>query len=412
VRHGSLIALALATIASVGGTRLSAVAIPWLVLTTTNSPVLTGVVAMAELVPYVVAQFLAGPYIDRLGARRIAIVCDILSTALLVLIPILFALGIFSIWLLVPVVAVLGLLRGPSDTAKRSLVPQVAAVSNVPLERVTGVLGTSDRIAGTLGVAGAGVLIAALGPVMALYVNAGTFLLSGLLLIFGVLLPHKRKPAGEGAKPSRYLTELGTGVRVVFSSPVYLGFAGTMLVTNMLDNAYGAVMLPVWIREHGYDVSWLGVFLAAFQISAVFGAIVASFYGQKLPRLPIVIIGFLCAGPVAYTALALSPSIWFTLGTLFCCGFSAGFLNPVISAALFERIPANTTGRMVSTFSAMTVVLLPFGGIYAGTLIEFTDVTTTLLVSASLYALAVLAPLLLPGFTEFATRRRPEAAPA
>lgn len=406
MQYRSLIALALATIASVGGTRLSAIAIPWLVLTTTNSPVLTGAVAMAELVPYVVAQFLAGPYIDRLGARRVAICCDMVSTALLMLIPLLFALGMFSVLLLVPVVAVLGMLRGPSDTAKRSLVPQVAAISSVPLERVTGVLGTSDRIAGTLGVAVAGVLIAAIGPVMALYVNAATFMLSGLLLIFGVLLPTKPKPEGEGVQPSRYLAELGAGVKLVVSSPVYLGFASMMLVTNMLDSAYGAVMLPVWIRDHGYDVSWLGIFLAAFQISAILGAIVASLYGQKLPRLPIVIVGFLCAGPVAFTTLALSPSIWITLGTLFGCGFAAGFLNPVISAALYERVSQNMTGRMVGTFSAMNCVLLPFGGLFAGAMVEMTDVTTTLLIAATLYALAVLVPLLIPGFTEFAQRRQ------
>lgn len=412
MRHRTLIALALATIASVGGTRLSAIAIPWLVLTTTNSPVLTGVVAMAELVPYVVAQFLAGPYIDRLGARRVAIVCDIISTALLMVIPLLFALGIFSVWLLVPVVAVLGILRGPSDTAKRSLVPQVAQALSVPLERVTGVLGTSDRIAGTLGVAVAGVLIAAVGPVLALYVNAATFLVSGLLLFFGVLLPETPKPVGQGAQPSRYFAELGAGVKLVVANPVFLGFSLMMLMTNMLDSAYGAVMLPVWIREHGYDVSWLGVFLAAFQVSAILGAIVASVHGQKLPRLPIVIVGFLAAGPVAFAALALSPNVWITLGILFCCGFTAGFLNPVISAVLYERVNPNMTGRMVGTFSAMTCVLLPFGGLFAGALVEMTDVTTTLLIAAALYALAVLLPLYIPGFTEFAYRRQPNEASA
>ncbi|WP_169195938.1 MFS transporter [Devosia sp. MC1541] len=405
MKHRSLIALALATVASIGGTRLSAVAIPWLVLTTTNSPVLTGAVAMAELLPYVAAQFLAGPYIDRLGARRVAVVCDVISVVLLMIIPVLFALGIFSVWILIPVVAVLGLLRGPSDTSKRALVPQVAAVSDVPLERVTGILGTSDRLAGTLGFAGAGVLIALVGPVAALFINAATFLVSGLLLFFGVLVPNPEKPTEDEPKRPHYFAELASGIKTVVASPVYLGFAAMMLVTNMLDSAYGSVMLAVWIREHGFDVSWLGIILATFQISAILGAVVASIYGQTLPRVPVVIGGFLCAGPIAFMAIALSPSIWVTLAILLCCGFSAGFLNPVVSAVLFERIDRKKTGRMVGTFSAMTVVLLPFGGLYAGTLIELTDITTTLLISAVIYGLAVLLPLLIPGFTEFAQRR-------
>lgn len=410
MRHRSLIALALATIASVGGTRLSAVAIPWLVLTTTNSPVLTGAVAMAELLPYVVAQFLAGPYIDRLGARKIAIFCDLLSCLLVLCIPLLFAIGLFSVWVLIPVVALLGMLRGPSDISKRSLVPVVARAEKISLERVTGILGTSDRLAATLGVAVAGVLIAAVGPILALFVNAATFLLSALLLIFAVVLPKEESHApAQGVKPRQnYLTELASGVKVVAGSPVYLGFAGMMVVTNMLDHAYGAVMLPVWVRENGYDVSWMGILLACFSSAAILGAAVASIYAEKLPRKPIVIIGFMMAGPVPFLALALSPSIWCTMGLLFVCGFGGGFLNPVISAALFERVPRNYMGRMVATFTAMTYALMPFGGLFAGSLVELSSIRDTLIIAAILYGLAVLLPFLIPGFSEFAKRRTME----
>ena len=45
--RGPFIAFALSETLSISGTRLSTIAIPWLVLTTTGSPVLTGIVAMA-----------------------------------------------------------------------------------------------------------------------------------------------------------------------------------------------------------------------------------------------------------------------------------------------------------------------------------------------------------------------------
>src|SRR5690606_34810925 len=156
------------------------------VLTTTGSPVLTGLVGMAELLPYVVAKALAGPLIDRVGARRISIWSDCLSAPAVALVPLLLWAGILSLWLLLPAVAVLGLLRAPSDAAKQALVPSVAALGHMPLERVTGVLGVSDRLAGTLGVAGAGVLIALMGTAPALLVNGLTFLLSALLVGLGV----------------------------------------------------------------------------------------------------------------------------------------------------------------------------------------------------------------------------------
>ncbi|MCW2783236.1 MAG: transporter permease, partial [Marmoricola sp.] len=64
---------------SVTGTRVSMIAIPWFVLTSTGSATRTGVVAFAEMAPLVVLQALSGPLMDRLGARRVAITCDLLS---------------------------------------------------------------------------------------------------------------------------------------------------------------------------------------------------------------------------------------------------------------------------------------------------------------------------------------------
>src|SRR5690606_36621075 len=62
-----LVALVLAQALSLTGTRLSTVAIPWLVLTATGDPVLTGLVGLAEMLLYVVAKALGGPWVDRLG---------------------------------------------------------------------------------------------------------------------------------------------------------------------------------------------------------------------------------------------------------------------------------------------------------------------------------------------------------
>ena len=78
-RRTPLVGFLLADAISLCGTRVSMIAIPWLVLTTTGSAAQTGLVAFAELLPLVVVQALAGPLIDRLGARRVAISCDLMS---------------------------------------------------------------------------------------------------------------------------------------------------------------------------------------------------------------------------------------------------------------------------------------------------------------------------------------------
>lgn len=393
-----VITLAGATVLSTSGTRLSAIAIPWLVLTTTGSPVLTGLVGFAEMLPYVVAKALGGPLIDRLGARRIAVWCDGLSTLAVGLVPILFWAGLLSIWVLLPAVALIGVLRAPSDASKQALVPAVAALGKLPLERVTGIMGASDRLAGTIGAAGAGVLIALLGPAPALLANALAFLLSGLVVALGIRPPPVREPAL--LPETSYRAELGEGWRVLRRDPVLRGLVVMIAVTNLFDQAYSVVLLPVWVRTAGLDVTWVGIFLAVFSAASILGAGIAAAIGHRMPRLVIYIVGFLFAGPMPMAIFAVDAPIPAILAVLATSGFAAGFLNPIVGAILFERIPAAMVGRVIALFGALAWALMPFGGLYAGLLVDNFGIAAALAATALLYLIATLTPVAMPSFRQ------------
>ncbi|SMQ65394.1 Transmembrane secretion effector [Devosia lucknowensis] len=405
-QHRPLISLAAATVCSVGGTRLSVIAIPWLVLTTTGSPVLTGVVGMAELLPYVMAKALGGPLIDRVGARRIAIWSDCLSTIALLIVPMLFWLGLLSIWLLIPAVALIGVLRAPADAAKQALVPTVAALGAVPLERVTGVLGASDRLAGTIGAAGAGALIVLVGPAPALLGNALAFVLSAVLVAGGI--PRVDRSTQPGERGS-YRADFVAGWHGLRSDPVLVGLTVMIAVTNLFDQAYAIVLLPVWVLEAGLDASFVGIFLATFSAGAIVGAAIAAAVAERVPRLAIYVGGFFFAGPMPMAILALGAPVPAIAGVLLFSGFAAGFLNPIIGAILFERIAPALVGRVIALFGALAWVLMPFGGLYAGVLADGLGVHAALWVTGALYLIAALSPVLIPSFRAMNKPRR--AAP-
>lgn len=406
-RQGPLIALAIASVASIGGTRLSAIAIPWLVLTTTGSPMLTGLVGFAEMLPYVLAKALGGPLIDRIGARRISIWCDGLSVLAVALVPLLFWAGMISVWALLPAVALIGVLRAPSDAAKQALVPTIAAMGQVPLERVTGVMGASDRLAGTIGAASAGALIALLGPAPALLANAVAFCLSGLVVALGI--PGRLAPLGTRDAVTTYGAEFAAGWAVLRDDPVLKSLVIMIAITNLFDQAYAIVLLPVWVKSSGLDVSWVGIFLATFSAGSIIGATIAAVLGHRLPRLAIYIAGFFFAGPLPLAVLATDIPLPAILVILPISGFAAGFLNPIIGAILFERIPAPMVGRVIALVGALTWGLMPFGGLYGGFLIDLHGIAVALAVTAFLYLLAALAPLVLPSFRQM-NRKRPAEA--
>src|SRR5262249_34939276 len=150
-------------------------------LATTGSATMTGLVAFAEMAPYVVVKALTGPLVDRLGPRVVSWTTDAVSATAAGLVPLLHARGLLPFWVLLVMVAVIGAMRGPGDLAKSVMVPEAADRARVPMERATGLSGVTERLASTIGPAAGGGLVALVGPLAGLAVNAGTFALGSLI---------------------------------------------------------------------------------------------------------------------------------------------------------------------------------------------------------------------------------------
>jgi MFS family permease len=396
-----ILALAAADTISLTGTRLSMVAIPWLVLTMTGDPVLTGLAGLAEMLPYVLAKALCGPLVDRLGARRIAITADLASMAAIALIPLLHFAGLLSIATILPIVALLGVARGPADGAKYSMVPAVAAIGGVPLERVTGIMGVIERLASTLGAAAAGALVALLGPAVALSLTAAAFGASALTIAFA--LRSMTRP--EGREQAGYLTDLREGWRWFHRDAVLVGIVVMIAATNFLDAAYGTVLVPVWSEAFG-NAALLGLLFAVFSGASIAGSAVATMLAERLPRLTVYVVAFLLTGAPRFVVFAFEVPLAAIFAVLVVGGFASGFLNPILSAVMLERIPAALIGRVTALTNAHSWALIPLGGVAAGALVTLVGLPATFAVMGIAYFAVTLAPLAVRGFREFAQRPR------
>ncbi|TAX56354.1 MFS transporter [Rhizobium leguminosarum] len=405
-RGGPFLALAAAETLSLSGTRLSTIAIPWLVLSTTGSPVLTGLAAMMEMLPYVAAKALSGPLIDRVGPKRIAVVCDTASVAVVMLVPLLDWLGLLDMPLLLPVVFAMGVLRGPSDAAKQAMVPDIAELAAVPLERVTGLVGAIERLASTAGAAGAGALIGLIGPGQALVVNAVTF--AAAALIVGVGIPGLRRvseprglPEARSGGMSSYLGDLREGWRFLCGDAVLVSIVIMVATTNLLDQAYHTVLLPVWTQSSGHGPELLGAMFSAFTGASIAGAAIAAAIGERMPRLMVYTVAFLLTGFPRFLVIALDAPLPLIFLTLAIAGFASGFLNPILSAVIFERIPKPLTGRVTAMNAALCFALIPFGGLVGGALISTIGLAAALSLTGLAYLAATLFPLALKSFRGF-----------
>jgi MFS family permease len=382
---------------SITGTRLSMIALPWFVLTTTGSATKTGLVALAEMLPLVLLQVLGGPVIDRLGPRRVAIGCDVASVVVVGLIPILYATGSLSFVGFLALVAIAGGLRGPGDVAKSSMIPLLVAHADVPLERATGLSASVERGASMLGAAVAGGLVAVIGPTNALFIDAVSFALSAVVLAWSTR-PLGSAPREPQTAPSRYLAELREGWDFLRRDRVLLGIAVMVAFTNLLDIAWFSVLVPVWALEYGGGAAAIGVLFAVFSGGSVLGAMCAAAWGARLPRFKIYVFAFLIAGAPRFALMAFDVPLWIVLAYAVAGGFASGFLNPILGAVKYERIPAPLVGRVSSLSTAMCFALMPLGGLLGGLLVGAVGLSAAMLAIGAAYLLVTMAPAVDPAW--------------
>ncbi|MFD0275690.1 MFS transporter [Kitasatospora sp. NPDC127111] len=408
---------------SLTGTRVSAIALPWFVLATTGSATMTGVVAFVEMTPYVLVKALAGPVIDRLGPRVVSWTTDAASAVAAGLIPLLHGLGLLPFWLLLALVGLVGAVRGPGDLAKEVMVPDAADRARIPLERATGLAGVTERLASTVGPAVGGGLIALLGPMAGLTVNAVAFALGSVVI--GLALPRGMgraaaapEPAGGSGRAEAqpgYWQMFREGFAFLRSEPLMLTVIVMIGVTNLLDAGFMTVLVPVWAQESGGGPAAIGLTGSAWGIAAVCGSLIAAAVAHRLPRRTVFFAGFLLCGAPRFLVLALDVPMGVVLAVFAVGGFGSGFLNPILGAMTFERVPRHLLGRVGALGDSLAWAGIPLGGLLAGTAVALSGLIPVLFVCGGLYFATTALAGLRPEWRDMDRRRghgpAPEPAP-
>ncbi len=405
-----LVAMLVASGISLVGTRLSAIALPLFVLITTGSATRTGLVAFAEMAPYVVMQALAGPLTDRVGPRRISILSDLVSTAVVAFIPVLHAMGRLHFGVLLGLVAVAGLVRGPGDISKYVMAPAIATATGQPRERVLGLSDGISRASAIIGPLGAAALVVAIGAPAAIAVDSASFAICALIV--AVAVP---RGIGVGAHHAEdeglsYVDRLRSGARFLRGDGLLRSIMGMVAATNLLDAALATVLIVVWARAQGGGAGLMGAVSAALGAGAVIGAVAAATFGHRLPRRATFGWGFFLIGGPRFLVLALGAPLWVVLAVIFVGGIGAGTINPILAAVELERIPEHLRGRVMSLMNSVCWALIPFGGLVGGVLSDRLGISTTLLVCGIAYTVATTLPALRPEWRSM-DRARAKAGP-
>jgi MFS family permease len=409
--------LLVANVTSYVGDVMAFLAIPWFVLETTGSLTETGITAFCATAAVGLSALFGSRLVDRHGYKPASVVSDLVSAVSIAMVPLLHHLGLLSFDVLLVLVFLLGLVATPGRTARSALIPDLAQLTGLRFERVTGLADGATRVSGFIGAPLAGALIVAVGTSSLLWVDAATFVASALLIGFGVpgaarlaaQQPDAAQTEGQAGAPARGAASSRDGVRqglrFLFRDPVLFGIVLTVLVTNLLDGGFGAVLAPAYIRRVYGSAVVLGGMVAAFGGAAFIGALLFGAIGHRLPRRWTMGVGFSLAGPSRWFVLALAPAPAVLWAANAAAGFCVGPVNPIIGTLEYERIPRPLRAQVLGAMTAGVTMGTPLGGLLAGYLGAALGLHATLLLLGGCYLAATLSLLINPAL------RRMDAPP-
>lgn len=380
-----IVGLLAANAISAIGSRMSMLAIPWLVLVTTGDPVKVGLVSGAEMLPYVLSGVLAAPLQDRFGERRTAIVTDLASVVTLGSI----ALAHRHFGLLLGLVAVAGMLRAVADRSKNNLFKPLMDQAKVDYTRVTSTYAGIMRTANLIGASVGGVAIAAFGSVGALWLDAASFGVCALLVIFSVPRLIQVAPPSTEA----YFPALRKGFDEFRKDRLVKEMTWLLFFTNLFGHASTVIFVPLWVYTVLHSPVALGMVSLAFALGGILGNVLFTAAAPYTPRYPALVAGFLIGGAPTILILGLSDNLALVAVVTFVGGFAMCTVNPTIGAMIYQRVPAEMLARVGGIFAAVAFCGLPLGGLVGGWLVQRFGLNDGILIAAILLFAVTLLPV-------------------
>ncbi len=367
---GSFSALWLGQLISLFGDRIHLIALTFLVLGVTDSPVALAFVFLAATIPNLFIGPIAGTLVDRWDHREVMIVSDLLRAGLVLLIPVAASINLVLVYPIVFLVTTVSIFFRP---ARGAIVPRL--VRDEDLLPANSALWVGETFADIVGYAVAGIFVAFLGPQLplAFWIDAVTYIGSALLLATIVVEPMRRSVAdavGAAAAGVRGLLaglwrDIVAGWRFLRSERVLLANTLQAVVAQFMLGTF-LVLTPIYAQgiapAAGLEEEAAFAFLeGSIGAGNLVGGFLVGLFGARLSLGRMVILGYVLTG-LTVAALALTGNFAAAMGLVF--GAGAGNLVFVIpSQTLFHRrTPAEFMGRVLAfrsslVYGSMTIAM-------------------------------------------------------
>jgi MFS family permease len=374
-RNRDFILLWSGQLVSTVGTRISAIAYPLLVLTTTGSPAKAGLVGFAQSIPFALVYLPAGVFVDRWNRKRIMLVADGGRALALASVVVALALDGLTLAQILFVAVVEGTLFIFFQLAESAALPQI-----VPRAQLgTAVAQNEAREQGAELAGGPlGGILFAIDRFVPFLVDAISYAVGFVTLLFlRSELQEEREP-----RKTNIRAEIAEGIRWLWEERFLRVVVALVGGTNFVLNA---LFLTLIVRARDLDASppLIGAMFAFFGAGAILGAFVAPAVQRHVaPRIVILLALWVWAVETA-TLFVLPNAV--ALGAVFgLIGFLGPPFNVTLASYRYALVPDRLLARVGSVGRLVAWGTIPLAYLTAGILLAAIGAPAMLLTLAAL----------------------------
>lgn len=341
---------------------------PWLTIKLTGSATMAGLVIAVQAVPGLILSPVMGSLIDRLGRRRVAIWGEAVTVLTTIAYPIVDGFSPLSLTSLLIIGVIRAIFAGGGMTARKSLLPDVAREAKMSLDRANSLHEALAAAGFATGPAIASILIAASGPMAALWV-AGFFV--GVSSLFALLIrvhEHVEDDAAEREGQS-FVVYAMQGFKILGKLPAVLIIFVMVISLALLYLPSEMVLLPKYYESIN-DPSTLGFLISIMAASTTVGALLFERFTKYLSYANILRVTALGVG-IAMLPMSQLPPTWVMIACGMLLGFVWGPLPPLLNTVIQKKVPPSMRGRVFSVemtiWNAAPMISMVFAGAAADT---------------------------------------------
>jgi MFS family permease len=382
------------------GSSMAVVGVPLLAVTVLRaSTFAVSVLTAAAYLPWLVVGLPAGAWVDRLPARPLMIVCDVISALLYASLPTAAWLGMLSTGQVVAVALLAGTANVFFATAYQVCLPSL--VTAAELVEGNAKLQGGNSVATIAGRGAAGLAADAVGAAAALLFNAASFLVSAACLLAihptaspkapgpkapGPKAPGPEKPGPE--KPEKLLAETWRGIRFVARDPYLRPLTLYAAAANLAYTGNLALVVIFLIRVAGLSSAAVGLLIATGGVGGLLGALLAPRLTRAFGTARTLVLTSLGAGVfgllIPLTARGPRIACYLVGAALVSGGIVAG--NVIAGSFRQEYCPPAMLGRVTASMRFLAFGMVPLGALLAGTLGTALGVRTGLWIVQAIFA--------------------------